>query len=89
MDNYICTALPKLIYISYWTPSSGEDPHNSSSFEVRPGITRAAHCSYIYDYGITDRLSSGEQEVRTTTAEGTARIQFDVHHGRRIVRVYA
>jgi len=89
MDNYIRAIISELVCLLDRPPGCGEDENDCCGVEVRIRITRTAPSTYVYDYGISDRLLSGVEEVCTTTAQGTLRVQFDVHHGRRIVRVYA
>ena len=89
MDHDLGTAISEPVCILDWSSSGWEDENDSRCVEVRIRITRTPSGTYVYDYGLTYGLFSREQKVCATTAERATRIQFDVHHGRRIIRVYA
>jgi len=70
MDHDIGTTISELVCFPNWSSSGWEDENDSRCVEVRIRITRTPSGTYVYDYGITHRLPSGEQKVYTTTTEG-------------------
>ena len=89
MDYYVRASVSEFVCVSNWASCRWENKDNSSSIEVRVRITRTPSGTYVYDYGLTYGLFSREQKVCATTAERATRIQFDVYHGRRTIRIYA
>ena len=89
MDHDIGTTISELVCFPNWSSSGWKDQDNSSSFQICLRATGATFSAYFDDHGVAHRLLSREQEVHSAPPKGTVRIQFDVYHGRRIVRVYA